>query len=54
MKGQRLGSVEIKLIFPFQITEPCEASWKVGSSGMTKLILPGLGSSHSFSHSELV
>ena len=34
MKGQGLGSVEIKLIFPFQITEPFEASWKVGSKGM--------------------
>ena len=34
MKGQGLGSVEIKLIFPFQITELCEASWKVGSWGM--------------------
>ena len=36
MKGQGLGSVEIKLMFPFQITEPCEASWKVGSKGMKR------------------
>ena len=34
MWGQESGSVAIKLIFPFQITVRCEASWKVGSWSM--------------------